>query len=204
VRVFFAIEPAEGARIGIARVQDRVREALGAAKVRASFPRVEGLHVTVRFVGEVGEEKVAAIASAVRGSVRVAPFSARFSGLGVFPSARSPRVVWIGVDKGSEAFQDAAEQVDRCLETLGFVREKPLVPHLTLARLRERWRFDASLFETVSFGEELSSLVTELVLYRSDSDGGVHYTAIERFPFARTENHESGSAPVLADERLRR
>ena len=191
MRVFFAIDPSEAAREALARVQAVLRSALDAAGIRASYPAPPNLHVTVRFLGEVEDQKIAAIAGAVRSSVRCAPISTSFSGLGVFPSRRSARVVWIGVDKGADELQDAAEQVDRCLNMLGFAREdRPFKPHLTLARLRAPRRFDP---RSVSFGEELASLSScsramDLVLYRSDTNeespsGGVRYTAIARFPF---------------------
>jgi 2'-5' RNA ligase len=186
MRVFFAIDPSEDARAGLVRAQEAVRAALASAGIRASYPAASSLHVTVRFLGEVADEKIAAIVEAIGSAVRRGPISTRFSELGVFPSRRSPRVVWIGVDKGAAELQDAAEQVDRCLNTLGFAHEeRPFTPHLTLARIRAPRRFDP---RSVSFREELASLSTDLVLYRSDtnegsSSGGVRYTAIARFPF---------------------
>jgi 2'-5' RNA ligase len=191
MRLFFAVDPSEDARAGLVRVQAHLRAALDAAGIRASYPAASNLHVTVRFLGEVADEKIAAIVDSIRGSVRCVPISMSFSELGVFPSRRSAKVVWIGVDKGADGLHDAAEQVDRCLNTLGFAREdRPYAPHLTLARMRAPRRFDP---RSVSFGEELASRslnsrAMDLVLYRSDTNeespsGGVRYTAIARFPF---------------------
>lgn len=191
MRLFFAVDPSDEARAGLVRVQAVLRSALEAAGIRASYPAADHLHVTIRFLGEVEDEKIAAIVEAVRGGVRRGAISTSFSELGVFPNRRSAKVVWIGVDNGADGLHDAAEQVDRCLNTLGFAREdRPYTPHLTLARIRAPRRFDP---RSVSFGEELASLSSrstamDLVLYRSDTNeespsGGVRYTAIARFPF---------------------
>jgi RNA 2',3'-cyclic 3'-phosphodiesterase len=191
MRLFFAIDPSDDARASLVRAQSAVRAALEAAAIRASYPAAANLHLTVRFLGEVADEQIAAIVEAVRSGVRRGPISTSFSEIGVFPNRRSAKVVWIGVDNGASELHDAAEQVDRCLNTLGFAREdRPYKPHLTLARLRAPRRFDP---RSVSFSEELASprlhsRAMDLVLYRSDTNeespsGGVRYTAIARFPF---------------------
>lgn len=195
MRLFFAVDPSEEARAGLARIQAGLRVALDTSGIRASYPAASNLHITVRFLGEVADEQIAAIVDAVRSGVRRGPIFTSFSEIGVFPNRRSARAVWIGVDNGASELHDAAEQVDRCLNTLGFAREdRPYKPHLTLARLRAPRRFDP---RSVSFGEELPSLslssrAMDLVLYRSDTkeespSGGVRYTAIARFPFEEQE-----------------
>jgi len=100
------------------------------------------LHLTLKFLGSVPEERIDAVAGALReASVDVSPFQARIRGLGAFPSARRPRVVWAGVTEGAAEMIDLARRVDAALAALGFPRdERPFSPHVTLGRVREPGR----------------------------------------------------------------
>ena len=94
-------------------------------------------HLTLRFLGEVPPERNAAIVAglevAARGSV---PFSLRLEGVGAFPSADRPRVVWVGVSTGRAEVVELARRVRAALEP-EFGREPgEFVPHLTLFRVR--------------------------------------------------------------------
>jgi RNA 2',3'-cyclic 3'-phosphodiesterase len=67
----------------------------------------------------------------------VHPFEARIRGLGAFPSAGRPRVVWAGVTEGASEMTALARRVDAALAALGFPRdERPFSPHVTLGRVR--------------------------------------------------------------------
>src|SRR5260370_38946298 len=99
----------------------------------ARWARPEGLHVTLKFIGEVSEAKVQEIKAALV-SVKAAPFAAKFEGAGFFPSPKSPRVFWIGVD-GGPALSQLAGMIDHVTEKLGIAKEeRAYSPHLTLAR----------------------------------------------------------------------
>jgi len=119
-----------------AQVRERLSEYMERSRSyapEARWARVEGLHVTLKFVGEVSEELVEKMKAAL-GQVKAAPFEVKFEGIGFFPNAKSPRVFWAGVD-GGEALTRLASAVDASLEKLGITREeKAYHPHLTLAR----------------------------------------------------------------------
>jgi 2'-5' RNA ligase len=132
VRVFVALD-----------IPEDVRRALGAFIARlaplgrgARWTRAESLHVTLKFIGEVAEEKVGAIRDALSRIPAMAPVEMRFRGTGFFPNARRPRVFWAGIEAGPE-LAALAEAVEAALEPLGIPRERrEFKPHLTLARFK--------------------------------------------------------------------
>ncbi len=93
--------------------------------------RPELVHVTLKFLGDVPEEKVKRVADALS-EVKIAPFAARVRGIGTFPG-RSIRVVWLGLEGD---FQALYIQVERSLCSFGFKREeRGFSPHVTLGRV---------------------------------------------------------------------
>lgn len=94
------------------------------------FVGADTYHITLKFLGETN--KVSAIEAALA-NVRGVPFELSFSGTGVFPNAREPRVFWAGVKAGAE-LKSLAERVSDEMARLGFPREREFNPHLTLAR----------------------------------------------------------------------
>jgi RNA 2',3'-cyclic 3'-phosphodiesterase len=141
------------------------------------------LHLTVKFLGEVAEDRVEAIAGALTGAVaRVGAFDAQVEGLGAFPSAARPRVVWAGVTAGAGALGDVAGRVDEALDALGFAREaRPFSPHITLGRVRQPGRAPA-LTEALRGAAERPFgrfRVTRASLMRSElSTRGTRYTEL--------------------------
>ena len=96
----------------------------------------ENLHFTYRFLGDVDEERIPSILSMLKGRLKgvKAPF-VEYKGLGVFPSLRSPRVLWVGMN--SEALYEVKKRVDMALLPFGFPLEERFTPHLTLLRIKK-------------------------------------------------------------------
>jgi 2'-5' RNA ligase len=135
-RLFVAIPIPSAAREGIVAVVDAVRAA-GDPNVRdVRWVRLDGLHLTVRFLGPTDEERVAEVATAVdRTAAAIEPFDVVVSGGGAFPSAARPRALWLGVTDGATELATAAAQLDDALAEAGWPREdRPFRAHLTLAR----------------------------------------------------------------------
>jgi RNA 2',3'-cyclic 3'-phosphodiesterase len=177
MRLFIALDiPTEiGERL--AGYMERAR----ALAPEARWARVEGLHVTLKFVGHVDDAIVEQIKAALK-SIKAAPFVVKFAGVGFFPNPNAARVFWAGVD-GGESLPHVASSIDSALEKLGFPREtKPYHPHLTLARTSSRpLRELRQLLDDPppQFG---TMTAREFFLYQSQPQkGGSKYTKLERF-----------------------
>jgi 2'-5' RNA ligase len=96
------------------------------------------MHITLKFLGEVKEEKLPAIIEVVDAVAARPPFEFAIKGVGAFPSATDPRVIWAG-SEGAEPLGIMASAFEEKLATLGFEREqRPFAAHITLARSKDR------------------------------------------------------------------
>jgi RNA 2',3'-cyclic 3'-phosphodiesterase len=97
------------------------------------------IHLTIRFLGETSENLVPAIRTemlAVADSIQ--RFDCKLGGVEAFPNLHRPRVIWVGLDGGTNALIRAAAQLELRMRSLGFAPEaKPFKPHLTIGRVRE-------------------------------------------------------------------
>ena len=100
--------------------------------------RGDGLHVTLRFLGEITPfevDRAVKAARAAAGSLEV--FSITFAGGGAFPSLRAPRVVWAGVTGGADRLVSLAKTLDAALAKQRFPgTPQRFHPHVTVARVR--------------------------------------------------------------------
>ncbi len=91
--------------------------------------------------------------------IKFEAFLASLQGVGVFPKIAFPRVIWVGVEKGSEELVDIHHQLEVGLNQLGFRREhEAYTPHITLFRVRSRRRKEALVeavlkHQSTPFGE---------------------------------------------------
>lgn len=108
----------------------------GRLPARAAWTRPGNWHVTLKFLGNVEQDAVPDVEQALA-QVPFAPFTLKAGGCGVFPQRGRPRVLWVGVTRGSRELAALADGVDHALEALGFaLRDRELRPHLTLARMK--------------------------------------------------------------------
>jgi len=107
---------------------------------RVSWVKQGNMHLTLKFLGDIGANQIESINSVLQNVAEShSSFDIGFSGIGVFPNLRRPRVLWIGITAGSEPATQLAEDISNSLQPLGFPREKRgFTPHLTLARIRYR------------------------------------------------------------------
>lgn len=141
-------------------------------------------HVTVRFIGEVAEETAEKVKTALASPFERAPYDLQFEGVGTFPNARRPRVVWIGASRGHEQTAALAAAVNGRLDpVLGRGEERALRAHLTVARVKEPGRFDwGAALAAVNSGRSRSP-IDHVTLYQSKtSPKGPAYTALLKVP----------------------
>jgi 2'-5' RNA ligase len=136
VRAFLAADLPADARACLARNLEDLREA-EAPDVRWSDPAA--LHLTLKFCGDVPEERVDELIERCAPRVcGIQPFDVAIAGLGAFPNAREARVIWAGITSGAGELARLARKLDSACARLGIERERrPYQPHLTLGRLRQ-------------------------------------------------------------------
>jgi 2'-5' RNA ligase len=140
------------------------------------------LHVTLKFLGEVQDGQLAAVCNAVAAAAKsVEPFSLALTGLGCFPTARNPRVLWCGVEDEAEGCARWLELADPLFERLGFAREmRQFHPHVTLGRSKGPGGSDVMrrVLEEISVPKTPAMTVEEIVLFESRlTPSGAQYTS---------------------------
>ncbi len=192
MRIFVGIDLDDEIRTKIARFLEGVR---GFAP-DARWIRPESLHITLKFIGEQKPEQVAAVTERLQ-LVKGKTGEIRFAGYGFFPTAKAPRVFWVGIQDGPE-LAELASGIDSALAELQIPREeRPLSPHLTLARGgggsgSPQWRKGdgpnsafAELQKRLAAMSEIdfgTMTAREFFLYQSQlSPGGSKYTKVQRF-----------------------
>lgn len=184
MRVFVAVDP--GAEL-LAKVGELVRE-LSPRAPSAKWVEPAGLHVTLAFMGEIGEERLPLVIAAAGSAAALhRPLALRIEKGGAFGTRRRPRVLWLGVGGAVSALTAIHRDLEQALSVAaGYVPEdRPFEPHLTLARSRDP-RGDPALdacaqaIQDVDFGE---TWVREIVVYQSElTPKGARYTALARVP----------------------
>ncbi|HET6578601.1 MAG TPA: RNA 2',3'-cyclic phosphodiesterase [Gemmatimonadales bacterium] len=174
MRLFAGIPIVDEARREIVTLLARLRE----REWPVRWVREEGLHLTLKFFGEVAPERLEVIEEAVRFAAQgTGPLALRIDQLGAFPSAARPRVLWIGID-GPSALELLQDRLERGGEAIGFPPEgAPFQPHVTLGRVREGHRLPPHGLEELEHAYARVAFVGgRLVLYESVlTTGGPRY-----------------------------
>ncbi len=185
LRLFVACELPGEMRDALGAIQEDLRRQ-GAGRLR--WVRPEGIHITLKFLGEVEETRVEAINSALAAAIEPFELSVRPSRVGSFGGARV-RVVWIGLEGDVDGLAALAGRIDAALAPLGFPRERrPFAAHLTLARVPDRAppeerRRLVDLIRRFRPPELPSMILTKAGLIRSVlGPGGSVYHALASFP----------------------
>jgi RNA 2',3'-cyclic 3'-phosphodiesterase len=181
IRTFVALLLSDELRATVAATIERLRP-LGSA---VAWVPPRNLHVTLHFLGEQSEERLAeaeaALADAAAGSP---PLDVTFHGVGAFPGIERPRILWVGLAQGALDARRLQARVTDALAARGFAREeRAWHPHLTIGRVHDerRWRREAgpplrgalAQVATTTFGTQR---VTAVALMRSDpSPTGARY-----------------------------
>jgi len=188
VRTFCAIELPANIHQQIQKHVDRLRAAV--PENHASWTRVENIHLTLKFFGNVEQNKTPLIANAAtRAVLSCSPFTISIAGAGAFPKTSQARVLWIGVEDPSGKLGELQERFENECAMEGFEKEvRNFRPHLTIARLRnpKGARELAETHQSLTF-KAVNLTVNELVIFRSElSSKGSRYTALSRHQLSDT------------------
>ena len=140
MRLFVAVEIAEEARRSAVEAADALRAILGSHPEIRWVP-AENLHLTVRFIGHVDDDRVAPLLEVLTAPLSVAAFDVALGSCGAFPRGGNPRVMWIGLRSGLAELAAMHGEFSQRLLPFGFAPEaRPFSAHLTLARIKETSR----------------------------------------------------------------
>ena len=181
MRLFLALELPRDVRDELERLQRGLRRDWQDWR----WVRPAGIHLTLRFLGEVGRATDRdARAGWAASAAGVAPFRLRLGAIGRFPRTGRPRVLWVGAEEpgGDGRLPELARRLEAQARRSGFPPEqRPFRPHLTLARARRPGR--PGWDEAVGAAARIEWVAEELILFRSElHSSGARYTALDRYP----------------------
>jgi 2'-5' RNA ligase len=182
-RSFFAVELSAEIAVGVRKIQGVLKER--ATGVR--WVRPEGIHLTLKFLGEVEQDRIEAIEHKAGEVVQgIRPFTVEIKGGGGFPTAKNPRVIWIGVEDHSGMLKQLQTRIEAGMAELSFTQEKRgFTPHLTVGRLRSGKgnKTVAQAIDAIKTSDLGSLEVREIILFRSHlKPTGAEYTKLGSFP----------------------
>jgi len=164
----------------LAEVSRLCRGVLG----NGSWVPLENFHLTVRFLGEVPEERLPELLEVGRKAAAEAkPFTLALEVLGGFPQAKAARVLWIGPKEEPPEFQKLCRTVEETVQALGFPGErKEPVAHVTLARFKGPKDLRPVLAR--NFPPVLAAKIEALTLMKSElRPEGARYTPLCSWKF---------------------
>lgn len=184
-RIFAAVEISDEARRKTSDYIETLRRNF--SQIRVGWEKPEKLHLTVKFLGDVEENKLAdLIEAAEQTAQKLQSLKLQIAETGVFPSLRQPRILWLGVQDETDDLKKVNASFESHCEKIGFAREQRIYKsHLTIARLREP-KTSVEL-ANVHWHNKFSSLpfsVQELVIFESQlTQFGSHYRVLHRTHF---------------------
>jgi len=187
VRLFLAIRIEESIVRALGEGIDRLRETRAAVR----WVRPEGIHLTVRFLGETGSDRIGPLAEEMsKVCAKLQSFPISIAGMGSYPSLKRPRVIWAGVEEPSGILERLWASTENTVTRLGWEEEKRgFSPHITLGRVKGPINL-ARLTEVLQAMDGKSwgrQEVPELVLFSSHLEsGGARYEEIRVFPMGKT------------------
>lgn len=184
IRSFIAIEIPDGLKNDALEIQKKFK----ACNADASWTRMEGMHLTLKFLGNVEEEKIEGIKRVLEGIAGATQrFKIKIGGVGVFPNQKMPRVIWIGIKNEDGMLDGLHKRIDAELSEMCFEKEgRDFKPHLTLGRMRSQKGREGIIKLLGEFKDKEIGVFTasEMRLIKSDlQPQGAAYTELARFEF---------------------
>ena len=163
---------------------EEVQSPLKKTDTYVSWVKPGNVHLTLKFLGEVEEERIEDVFSGTEKALKGSKaFKLSLKDLGCFPNLRRPRVVWVGVDRGKDELSQMQREIEEELSKLKFTKEqRPFSAHLTIGRVKSPKNIERliSLIETTNFQTE-EVKVDEVVVMKSQlHPQGAIYTPLKK------------------------
>ncbi len=201
-RLFVAVPLDEVARTAVIDIVERVRaEVPDGRGIR--WVRLDGLHLTLRFIGPTHLDRVPVVVEALReAAAGQAATRLRLAGAGSFPPHGRPRTIWLGITEGVDRLGGLTARLDAALAARGWEAEtRPFRAHVTLARTDGARSGPATAAALREAAADLSvgSAVDRLVLYESVTGGGpARYVPLEEAALGAPADELAGRADAVA------
>ncbi len=184
-RLFLAVPLTDMARNFLVDMQEKLFPVFG----RRGRTRPESMHLTVKFLGSVNNDRITGLKAVVRESVHsISPFHLNLDRLTTFGKSDAPRIVAVSLTP-IDSIRFLAEQVDQACVSLGFQMEKrPFSPHITIYRPKKPGKTGK-----IQLGSVIQIPVQELILFQSElKPEGAVYHVLEAFPLSENGGKENG------------
>jgi 2'-5' RNA ligase len=137
-RLFIAITLPADLRDALADLSSRLQKGAHFTALQASWVPSANMHLTIHFLGPVPADRIPDLQTALGGvGIQCRPFTLQFQGLGYFPHAHAPKVLWVGVPKPPSALNQLVEITKTAVQSAGLeLQHDNFHPHITLARFR--------------------------------------------------------------------
>lgn len=181
MRLFVAIHPDPATQAWLGEAQARLRKALGRGERELRWIDPALIHVTLVFLGELPDP--APVVKLLE-TCPFPPMELTVGGLGVFPDARRPSVLWVGLEEPSGALAGLQAGVSQALSALVEPERRRFEPHLTLARIRPgaRWHANLEKLSAAIGAAPLPWRVGHFALMQSHLEkGGARHTVVRKF-----------------------
>lgn len=185
-RIFIAVDTPPEFKIQAEQIQNE----LGAVHAPVRWEKSTKLHLTLKFLGDIETGLIEKIESILLGTVsNRRPFWLRYNGLGCFPNAKNPRIIWIGCNPLSSELEILQSSIEDACAEIGFKKEnRDFHPHITIGRVKIRSGKDRrtipdliNKMENLTF-EAIENEVHSVLLMKSMlHQGGSVYSILKQF-----------------------
>ena len=180
LRLFIAIELNDALRAELKRVQKQLQdECLRVSVARAiRWVAPQNIHLTLKFLGNCNRAQIPALTTALeRAAKNSAPFVLDARGLGCFPNARRPNIIWVGLEGDIKTAALLAQRIETEIHALGLARdERGFTPHLTIGRVKR----EASNHERATLAATIKNSPT--TIYGTIRADAIHLIASDLKP----------------------
>ncbi len=188
LRTFIAIELESPIQETLKKIQDHLRKS--GAEVK--WVNLENIHLTLKFLGDVSEEKIDSLVKNLKEVLLDRPdFTFDLTHLGAFPKPENPKIIWAGITVGKEEIAKIVSILEDRLHSIGFEKEtRDFAPHVTLGRLHSSInRFALSeLIKNYFFPQAMNQNAKQIILFKSTlTSSGPVYEPLEKFALKAIE-----------------